>query len=199
MTPQVIQNLIPEIYQKELEDTLFKLPFYYSSSIGYDEKSIKSYGTKFLDNIGFSHSLIMDGNVDSNYWFLFKPILYFLSQEIKLPVVNVIRARLRLTFQHPERKNFIFNKPHVDLPNYDNYKTLILYLNDSDGDTFIFDKYYNKFEASGSVLKDIDKKIIFKQTPKRGNGVYFDGRQYHAGNSPINYKSRYLINFDFTV
>ena len=199
MTPQVIQNLIPEIYQKELEDTLFKLPFYYSSSIGYDEKSKKSYGTKFLDNIGFSHSLIMDGNVDSNYWFLFKPILYFLSQEIKLPVVNVIRARLRLTFQHPERKNFIFNKPHVDLPNYDNYKTLILYLNDSDGDTFIFDKYYNKFEASGSVLKDIDKKIIFKQTPKRGNGVYFDGRQYHAGNSPINYKSRYLINFDFTV
>ena len=49
------------------------------------------------------------------------------------------------------------------------------------------------------MLKDIDKKIIFKQTPKRGNGVYFDGRQYHAGNSPINYKSRYLINFDFTV
>ena len=199
MTPQVIQNLIPEIYQKELEDTISKIPFYYSSSIGYDEKSIKSSGTKFLDNIGFSHSLIMDGNVDSNYWFLFKPILYFLSQKIQLPVVNVIRARLRLTFQHPERNNFIFNKPHVDLPNYDSYKTLILYLNDSDGDTFIFDNYYNKFEASENVLKDIDKKIIFKQTPKRGNGVYFDGRQYHAGNSPINYKSRYLINFDFTV
>ena len=199
MTPQVIQNLIPEIYQKELEDTISKIPFYYSSSIGYDEKSIKSSGTKFLDNIGFSHSLIMDGNVDSNYWFLFKPILYFLSQKIQLPVVNVIRARLRLTFQHPERNNFIFNKPHVDLPNYDSYKTLILYLNDSDGDTFIFDKYYNKFEASENVLKDIDKKIIFKQPPKRGNGVYFDGRQYHAGNSPINYKSRYLINFDFTV
>ena len=119
MTPQVIQNLIPEIYQKELEDTISKIPFYYSSSIGYDEKSIKSSGTKFLDNIGFSHSLIMDGNVDSNYWFLFKPILYFLSQKIQLPVVNVIRARLRLTFQHPERNNFIFNKPHVDLPNYD--------------------------------------------------------------------------------
>ena len=56
MTPQVIQNLIPEIYQKELEDTISKIPFYYSSSIGYDEKSIKSYGIKFLDNIGFSHS-----------------------------------------------------------------------------------------------------------------------------------------------
>ena len=50
-----------------------------------------------------------------------------------------------------------------------------------------------------NVLKDIDKKIILQHTPKQGSAVYFEGHQYHAGNTPIKYKHRYVINFDFTI
>jgi hypothetical protein len=40
---------------------------------------------------------------------------------------------------------------------------------------------------------------IFTSTPKNGEGVYFDGLQYHAGNSPVNFRSRCIINFDFKI
>ena len=184
MKPLVIDNLIPEVYQDELKQTLSHIPLYYTSSIGYDENTPPADGIKFLDNIGFSHSLVMQGKENSMDWEFVKQIL---------------RVRLRLTFQHPDREKFLFNKPHTDLPDHNGpYKTLVYYINDSDGDTFIFDKFFNK-EDPKNVLKDIDKKIILQHTPRQGSAVYFEGHQYHAGNTPIKYKHRYLINFDFTI
>jgi len=200
MKPQILTNLIPEVYQEELKQTVEEIPFYYSSSIGYNQTSLPTAGIKFLDNIGFSHGLVIEGQQDSMYWGLFRPLLYFFTQKTGVVVKNVIRVRLRLTFQHPDRNEYLFNKPHTDLFEFDQpYKTLVYYINDSDGDTFIFDKFFNKSEDLDNALKDIDKKIILQNTPKQGDAIYFDGHQYHAGNSPIKYKHRYVINFDFTV
>jgi hypothetical protein len=199
MKPLVIDNLIPEVYQNELKQTLSYIPLYYTSSIGYDENTPSADGIKFLDNVGFSHSLIMQGKENSTEWALFRPILYFFAARTNVFVKQVLRVRLRLTLQHPDREKFLFNKPHIDLPDYNGlYKTLVYYINDSDGDTFIFDKFFNK-EDSINVLKDIDKKIILQHTPRQGSAVYFEGHQYHAGNTPIKYKHRYVINFDFTI
>lgn len=200
MKPQLLTNLIPEVYQEELKQTVEEIPFYYTPSIGYNSTSLPTSGIKFLDNIGFSHGLVIEGQEDSMYWSLFRPILYFFTQKTGVKVNKVVRVRLRLTFQHPDRNEFLFNKPHTDLFEFDQpYKTLVYYINDSDGDTFIFDKFFNKEDNLNNVLKDIDKKIIFQNTPKQGDAVYFDGHQYHAGNSPIKYKHRYVINFDFTI
>ena len=138
MKPLVIDNLIPEVYQNELKQTLSYIPLYYTSSIGYDENTPSADGIKFLDNVGFSHSLIMQGKENSTEWALFRPILYFFAARTNVFVKQILRVRLRLTLQHPDREKFLFNKPHVDLPDYDGpYKTLVYYINDSDGDTFI--------------------------------------------------------------
>ena len=200
MKPQILKNLIPEVYQEELKQTVEEIPFYYSSSIGYNQTSLPTAGIKFLDNIGFSHGLVIEGQEDSMYWALFRPLLYFFTQQTGVIVKKIIRVRLRLTFQHPDRDQYLFNKPHTDLFGFNKpYKTLVYYINDSDGDTFIFDKFFNEAENLDSALKDIDKKIVLQNTPKQGDAIYFDGHQYHAGNSPIKYKHRYVINFDFTV
>ena len=200
MKPLVINNLLPSIYQNDLEDMIDKLPFYYTDSIGYDENSPKTEGYKFLDNVGFSHALILDGKIESDYCNVFKPVLYFFTDKTGIPVKNILRVRLRLTVQHPNRKDYLFNKPHTDLPGYEgSYKTLIYYINDSDGDTYVFNKFLNKNEDLKKTLKNIDQHTILKQTPKKGTAVYFEGHQYHSGNTPINYKSRYIINFDFNV
>lgn len=200
MKPELLENLIPLVFQEELKNTVENIPFYYTPSIGYNSTSLQTSGIKFLDNIGFSHGLVVEGQQDSIYWGLFRPLLYFFTQRTGIVVKQIIRVRLRLTFQHPNRTEYLFNKPHTDLFNFNEpYKTLVYYINTSDGDTFIFDKFFNKEENLDNVLKDIDQKIIFQNTPKQGNALYFDGHQYHAGNSPIEYKHRYVINFDFTI
>tara|TARA_R110002020_G_scaffold4968_3_gene21240 strand:- start:1518 stop:2120 length:603 start_codon:yes stop_codon:yes gene_type:complete len=200
MKPLIIDNLLPSVYQNELENTISHLPFYYTDSIGYDENSPKTEGYKFLDNIGFSHALILDGKIESQYWNVFKPILYFFTDKTGISIKDILRVRLRLTVQHPNRKDYLFNKPHTDLMGHKGpYKTLVYYINDSDGNTYIFDKFLNRKEDLKETLKNIDQHIILKQKPKKGTGIYFEGHQYHSGNTPINYKSRYVINFDFTI
>ena len=165
MNPQLLTNLIPEVYQEELKKTVEEIPFYYTPSIGYNKSSLPTAGIKFLDNIGFSHSLVIEKQEDSMYWSLFRPLLYFFTQKTNVVVKDIIRVRLRLTFQHPNRDQYLFNKPHTDLFEFDQpYKTLVYYINDSDGDTFIFDKFFNEKEKLNNALKDIDKLIIYFKT-----------------------------------
>ena len=58
----------------------------------------------------------------------------------------------------------------------------MLYLNDSDGYTVIFDEN-----------KDIKKKI----SPKKNRVVIFDGMSYHAGSHPCKSNTRMLLNINF--
>ena len=80
--------------------------------------------------------------------------------------------------------------PHVDIIELNNYMTCIYYVNDSDGDTVI----YNETE------KNCNKFTEFKRiTPKRGRLLIFNGNRYHSENFPRSSKKRVVINFNFTV
>ena len=61
--------------------------------------------------------------------------------------------------------------------------TGIYYVNDCDGDTFLFD----------------GTKEIAKISPKKGRIVIFDGKTLHAGSHPYNSDFRMVINFNFKV
>ena len=96
--------------------------------------------------------------------------------------------------------NLIINKgtdpnryllPHVDSV-YDGVKTLLYYVNDSDGDTFVFNEKYNPENPV------IDKVTISNRySPKKGTAVLFDSNLYHAGSNPILSIDRIAINFIF--
>ena len=62
------------------------------------------------------------------------------------------------------------------------YKSLIYYVNDSDGDTIFFN----------DNLKEI-KRV----NPKKGKAVLFDSNILHCGSNPINTLNRVVINFIF--
>jgi hypothetical protein len=58
----------------------------------------------------------------------------------------------------------------------------IYYINDSDGDTLIFDDEYN---------------IVQRVQPKKGRLIYFENDVLHAGQVPTNTEFRGVINFNF--
>ena len=68
--------------------------------------------------------------------------------------------------------------------------TGIYYVNDSDGDTFIFNE---KKSHSGEVT--LKQRI----SPKKGSLVLFDANHLHAGNNPIDNYSRVVVNINVTL
>jgi hypothetical protein len=73
--------------------------------------------------------------------------------------------------------------PHVDSDQ--NHWVMIYYVNDSDGDTFLFDN-------DGLTIKH-------RITPKKGRIVLFNGNTLHAGMHPRTHDYRIVINFNFII
>ena len=65
--------------------------------------------------------------------------------------------------------------------------SVLYYVNDSDGDTLIFDKNYP------SEPKDM--KILARYQPKKGACAIFNSTIYHASCNPINSNKRIVINY----
>jgi hypothetical protein len=104
-----------------------------------------------------------------------------------------IRLKANLQTPPPNPNPNAHNAPHVDLndalPN--NY-TLIYYVNDSDGDTIIFNEKYQ-----GSPIKNFT--INQKVTPQKGKAVMFPTTQFHCGSYPISSKARIVVNYNFKL
>ena len=111
---------------------------------------------------------------------------------ISLVITNIKNAK---GIGYPKK----YNIPHVDLGGVANYKTLIYYPEDSDGDTILFDsKERFGSETHVEIIQSI-RGEIGRFAPKKGKALYFKGDTIHAGNNPINYPVRTVINFDFLV
>ena len=94
-----------------------------------------------------------------------------------------VKANLLVRSAEPNPRPFT---PHVDVPKP--HWAMIYYVNDSDGDTVIFDKMYPDPE-NAVVLHSI--------SPKKNRAIMFDGRHYHSGTVPAKHDARIVINFDF--
>jgi hypothetical protein len=71
----------------------------------------------------------------------------------------------------------------------------LYYLNDSDGDTFIFDK---TLKDTPKVTSDTKYEIIKRITPKKGRAILFDGNKYHSSSGPTK-GVRCILNFNLLI
>lgn len=199
---KVIESFLPKSYQNELENLIndpsgFQWYFYDKIAIEYGEP-MNFKNPKIINPIGLSHTLIDSGNVTSGHWDRIRPVLLFLEYHENFEIKRILRVRVRRTMRDPNIDSTMFNPPHIDLPNAEPYKTLIYYVSDSDGDSVFFNERYDPSQRQ-PTLRDEDVTECFRYTPVKGNGVLFDGHQYHSGNSPVEYLHRTIINFDFIV
>lgn len=74
------------------------------------------------------------------------------------------------------------NKPHTDLPNEEAHTTALLYINDTDGDTYFY-------KESG--------EIDFQVSPKANKAIIFDGSIVHSSSTPTQTPYRITLNFNF--
>ena len=60
--------------------------------------------------------------------------------------------------------------------------------------------FKKKKKKGDPVSLDTENLNEYKRiSPKQGRCVLFDGHVFHAGNNPINYVKRTVINLDFKI
>jgi hypothetical protein len=141
--------------------------------------------------------MAFDGDFVSPHYDFFKTILEFFAEKTDIKIKNLLRIRLRYTHKGQGHTDEKYAPPHVDFPTGHPYSTLVYYVDDSDGDTIIFDKIFNPLEETYNPVFAEPLPELLRITPKKGSAVYFNGHRYHAGNYPVNNSSRIVINFDF--
>lgn len=202
----VVEDFLPKTMQNEIEEIVFNMPWFFRPTIAqfpddrYYDADKPFEDPRVTDAFAFAHTCYSDDKVQSEYFHYFKHILRFLELKQGIEIKEILRIRLRLTPQYPGHSLEKFNPPHVDLMSTDPFWTFVYYVYDSDGDTVIFNRKYDDINKPTVLTKnEPDLVEIFKNTPKKGTGLFFDGLYYHSGNSPVNYKSRCIINFDFKI
>lgn len=104
---------------------------------------------------------------------------------------NIIRARIDSTLYNPEK---FMHGVHTDLPGLSHWSS-VYYVNDSDGETIIFDAHEEDVRITEAELTPSNVKEIVK--PKANRIVIFDGGFYHTGHSPSENKRRIIINSNY--
>lgn len=110
-------------------------------------------------------------------------------QGLQMEKLERIQINLLYGNINKEYKEGMWTSAHVD-QDYPHH-VLLYYINDSDGDTFLFNERkgedFNKFTEMAKV------------TPKAGSAVLFDGSYFHSASNPINNNKRLAINFNFIL
>lgn len=105
------------------------------------------------------------------------------------PNKNFLLLRIGANYlPHVEALKNNVDIPHADNRTADGYACL-LYLNDSGGDTILYNQLY-----TGEEPKQFD--ILTRIEPKENRFVYWDIRRYHSAPSSGN-QDRIVINFNF--
>jgi hypothetical protein len=185
----IIDDVVPKIKQDKLEKLLLGPDTFwaFNHDVTYTSLDLKTYKIP-VTTPGIS-SLFKDTlqNFENNHFNEVKAIALEAAEKINFIITDIVRAR---SFTHfPLNKKFKkeHDHPHFDFP-FD-HLVCLYYVNDTDGDTFIFDKKRN----DDIDLEDI--QVVQQISPKKGRCVLFDGNTYHASSGPT-IAVRCIVNFD---
>ncbi len=198
--PIVLDNIIPESFQDEVHTAI-------KTQVTWQYEPATSMGSKDGNNFIQGYDVIQDANTIDGPQFTYyvllngqstpalqtiRPILYFVEKKLNWIISDVGRIKINaMTRNGPTFTKDHYNIPHVDMPG-PGLLSMVYYVNDSDGDTFLFNEFQNSNKISTISLKQ-------RVTPKKGRAVIFDSNRFHASSNPIETSTRFVVNFTFKI
>lgn len=182
----IIKNFLPESYKNDIYNltTSNEFPWFYNESIS--GQPIGSKGDFSEVQYGFSHVLFNNGEENSPFYKFFIPMVYFIEEKTGERINELIRVRVGLNTKSSEKE--IIHLPHIDY--YYPHKVFLYYVNDSDGDTIMYNEVFDNENIKNFSIKE-------KITPCSNSGILFDGLRYHSSSSPIKNSKRIAVNINF--
>jgi len=203
----VIDNALPEWLFKRLEDVTKN-----KMNLGVTQTAFDSKDNQFGD-VHYSFSMLVNATAAHSETF-YHSFLSF-SNDYCEEGSKLQRVRIGVI---PRDIKPIINQPHVDDIRFP-HKVGLLYLDDCDGDTYIYKNQYNyRFQAGDDLTGKLfdyldlmgwgfeknsdgtfkDFEILERVTPKRNRLVIFDGSHFHSSSTPTTQQMRWAINYNFT-
>lgn len=190
LTVTTVDDFVNLKYQNKLENIMLDLgsfPWYYgSSTCDPNVRDGICVNNRTKECAQFTHTFYSDGKITSDYYSLVEQFLPVLEERFTRNFKDsIIRIKANLILNNPSYPNTFYNTPHID--DYSNVETALYYINDSDGDTVIFNENTNKNNLTE----------FSRVSPKKGKLALFDSSHFHASTPPITAKHRAVINFVF--
>jgi len=164
---RVIDDVMPAVMQDQLHDICVQPNFHWSflHDVTYDSMGVMAKKGSKPKYPSFSHLALKNYTPKSQVAELISSHLLCISDKAGLDPYMVYRIRFGMYL--PIVNAPLHNNMHMDMSIP--HTVALYYVNDSDGDTFFFDK---------------DKQIVDRVTPKKGRVVVFDGLTLHASSMP---------------
>jgi len=181
----VIDDFLTPSYHKHIliNATAEGSQWHYHSNITYHPSVEFSHSDP--GDYGFGSMLTSNGIDWKDEFYL--PFCYQIQD--LLPPTTIGRVRFDMTCYNPDNR---VHQAHIDT-NTPHYAS-IYYVNDSDGETIIYNQ-----EFDGDFEAPSDLTIMTKVEPKANRLLIFDGKYFHTGSSPSKHKNRIIINSNFYI
>lgn len=187
-----IENIIPVDYQNHLLETFTGWDFPWILN-----KNVVSGDDCFLNQKnnppGFNHFFYEKNAPTSNYFQLVYPLVLSITSQANVPFNRLFRMRANLSLANGEGHMM----PHID--SFHPHWVAIYYVNDSDGDTIIFNETNDDFDSGQSDIDRIKENkftIQRRVTPKKGKLLAFPGKYYHTASFCKTSDYRCLLNIN---
>jgi hypothetical protein len=186
------EDIVDTKTQDWIEETLLNsMEWYYNAGT---TKYKHTQDPKAKDTHQFIHS-ISNGADKGKYYPLVEGILTNIQAKTNMEITEVCRIKANFLQPTPNWNHSMYHIPHVDIEDTtgDNcdYLSMIYYVNNSDGDTYLFDTWWGEDTS--------DMTVIGQCNPKKGRVILFHSNRYHASSCPVDTDKRMVLNFVLKV
>jgi hypothetical protein len=187
----IIENVISKDYQNHIlsHASSLKFPWYFNPNMVSEHDPVANDPKNVM---GFNHFLYEEGKPVSPFFDSVYPLILSITGKTNVQFQQLERMRFNLTFKNTSSTEN-WHLPHIDTAHP--HLVAIYYVNDSDGDTVIFNETNDSYKPKDfDKMKSEDFTVKARITPKQGKMVIFPGQYYHASSYPRNSKYRMVIN-----
>ena len=190
-----IENIIPLDYQNYIEKIMLgsDFPWYYNPNLVSPDQQLLH---RVDNHQGFNHLFLEAGKPSTYFQSVYPLVLSITSQECMTSANNLVRMRANLTL-NAAGSSLQHHLPHIDT--WRPHWVAIYYVNDSDGDTIIFNETNDTYNSGQTdINKSLSNNFTIKRrvTPKKGKVLIFEGKYYHTSSWPTVNKCRSVININ---
>jgi len=176
------QNFI----EKYVTNSNFPWGFYSGTvlekDVGYANKCIVKKG---INPPQFSSVVLLNDNPNIIF---FQSIFNFIASRYSNHI-HILKCKFNLLTKRDSNE---FHYPHADVDNFDEeVKSAVYYVNNSDGDTYLFNEFAPTIDNNVSIYKTF--------SPVKGSILIFDSRRFHASSSPVINEKRIVLNIVFRI